>query len=156
MGYMSDKDEPVPFYLGERPAQPEKEEEKKEEKECLKISYGGAMPELLEHYRPEQRTNADLEKARILSEKYTRKNMVHRRLLYLERKQQELTGYMMDAGKRKRERGLFSLFHLRVTNVTKQQEWERKLEDLAREHAELTEEKARLISEIRKMEGREK
>ena len=92
------KDKEQPFYLGER--LPEKNDETDKKEDALKISYGGAMDEALEHYRPRQRTNEELERAHILSEKHERKSMVVRRLLYLEKKRSEILGYMMDSGKR--------------------------------------------------------
>lgn len=84
------------FYLGKRehPEEPPKPEEPK-----YRLSYAGALPASFEDHQPKPRTNEDLALARLLSEKHERKSMVVRRILYLEKRRQELLGYMADADK---------------------------------------------------------
>ena len=88
-----------PFYLGERPPETNEDKDKKDGPE-LKMTFAGTIPEALENFKPKQRSNEELERAHILSEKHERRSMVVRRLLYLERKREEILGYMMDSGKR--------------------------------------------------------
>ncbi|MBR5419612.1 MAG: hypothetical protein IK115_00535 [Lachnospiraceae bacterium] len=146
---MKDKEESIPFYLGERKEEPPKTEDTEP---GPRISYGGAMPELLEHYQPEQRTNADLEKARILMDKYEKKSMINRRILYLERRRQELTGYLIDFERKRRKESFLSFFM--SSRSPRSREHEEELEEIMIEHASLESEKEALVKEIREMEGR--
>lgn len=67
-----------------------------------KILLGGYMTEeLLDNLDYSPRTNEEVEENRKLSELYEEKNMVNRRLLYLEKKQLEIMGYLQDSGHRK-------------------------------------------------------
>ncbi|MCR4643773.1 MAG: hypothetical protein K5697_17325 [Lachnospiraceae bacterium] len=148
---MSDdkKDKEIPFYLGERIV---KEEEKKEDEDRLRISYGGAMPEQLEKYRPRQRTNEELAQARVLMQKYEKKQMLNRRILYLERRRLFLVTNMQSSDRRRRGKGFFSLFSNKKS--TRYHEWERELCEIFVEHEQLEREKAELVKEIRAMEKR--
>ena len=89
---MENKD--IPFYLG-KPLKTETG--KKEEAPATHLSYGGAIPYAYEHHQPRQRTNEDLARARLLSEKHQRKSMVVWRLLYLEKRRQRIMDSLASA-----------------------------------------------------------
>lgn len=89
---MENKD--IPFYLG-KPLKTETG--KKEEAPATHLSYGGAIPYAYEHHQPRQRTNEDLARARLLSEKHQRKSMVVWRLLYLEKRRQRILDSLASA-----------------------------------------------------------
>ena len=59
------------------------------------ISYGGEMPLVFSNEEYVPLTNDEIENKRILSEMLEKKNMISRRLLYLEGKKQDLLGYYM-------------------------------------------------------------
>ena len=59
------------------------------------ISYGGEMPLVFSNEEYVPRTSDEVEKNRVLSEMLEKKNMINRRLLYLESKRMELLGYYM-------------------------------------------------------------
>lgn len=88
--------EDTTFYLGKK-EKPETSPEPEQTK--YRLSYGGALPASFEQYQPKQRTNEDLALARLLSEKHERKSMVVHRILYLEKRRQDLLGYIADAEK---------------------------------------------------------
>ncbi len=77
-----------------------REKQTENEAPVFRLSYGGQIPAQYEHARQQQRTNEDLARARLLSEKHARKSMVVRRILYLEKRRQELFAYMADSGRR--------------------------------------------------------
>ncbi len=67
-----------------------------------KILQGGYMTEeFLDNLEYTPRTNEEVKENRKLSELYEEKNMINRRLLYLEKKQLEIMGYYQESGHRK-------------------------------------------------------
>ena len=141
------------FYLGktEKTEAPQKPEEPK-----TGITYGGAMPLSFEHYQPEERSEEDLARARLLAEKHERKSMVVRRLLYIEKRRTELLGYMVESEKNSAKNrsffgALLSLLRGKEYRTPKQKEWDMELDELHREHDLLEKEKESLAEEIRKL-----
>ena len=87
----------TPFYLGAKP----KEETKPESDEpVFHLSYAGALSYSFEHHKHRPRTNEDLARAHLLSEKQERKSRIVWRLLYIEKRRQDLIGYMADYAKK--------------------------------------------------------
>ncbi len=93
-------------YLGER-IQTEVQTEIK--KADLQISYGGDIPQVFNNEEYVPLTNAEIEAKRVLSEMYEKKNMINRRMLYLENKRMELLSYYMNIKQRNKDNGLSGL-----------------------------------------------
>ena len=87
----------TPFYLG---AKPKEETKPASDEPVFHLSYGGALPYSFEHHKYRPRTNEDLAKAHLLSEKQERKSRIVWRLLYIEKRRQDLIGYMADYAKK--------------------------------------------------------
>ena len=92
------------FYLGEKKEEPEPIDNPY--KKDPVISYGGEMPLVFcnEEYVP--LTNDEIANKRILSELLEKKNMINRRMLYLENKRMELLGYSMKIEKEDSGKGI--------------------------------------------------
>ena len=94
------------FYLGEKKPEPEPAENPY--RKGPRISYGGDMPLVFsdEEYVP--LTNDEVEKNRAYSEMLEKKNMINRRMLYLEKRKMELLGYYMKIEKNDKGRNIRS------------------------------------------------
>ena len=92
------------FYLGEKKTEPEAVGNPYRKDPV--ISYGGEMPLVFSNEEYVPLTNDEIEKKRILSEMLEKKNMINRRLLYLEGKKQDLLGYYMKIEKNDKGRDI--------------------------------------------------
>ncbi|MCR4585481.1 MAG: hypothetical protein K5686_07105 [Lachnospiraceae bacterium] len=81
------------FYLGEKKTETVIDKNPYQEKTV--ISYGGEMPLVFSNEEYVPLTNDEVENKRILSDMLEKKNMINKRMLYLENKRMELLGYYM-------------------------------------------------------------
>ena len=79
------------FYLG---AKEKEDTEPIKDPPAFHLSYGGALSYSFEHHEYRPRTNEDLAKAHTLSVKQDRKSRIVWRLLYIEKRRQDLLDYM--------------------------------------------------------------
>ena len=86
------------FYLGTKE---KNETEPIPEPPVFHLSYAGQIPYAYEHHKYRTRTNEDLERARLLSLKQDRKSRIVWRMLYIEKRRQDLIGYMADYEKKR-------------------------------------------------------
>lgn len=96
------EDNETTFYLGEKKEEPAPVDNPYKKEPV--ISYGGDMPLVFSNEEYTPLTNDEIANKRILSELLEKKNMINRRMLYLENRKMELLGYCMkidreDSGK---------------------------------------------------------
>jgi hypothetical protein len=79
----------------------EKNEKANSDQPVFHLSYAGQIPYAYEHFEHRKRTNEDLERAHTLSLKQDRKSRIVWRLLYIEKRSQDLVGYMANYEKKR-------------------------------------------------------